>query len=179
MENFPPEPSNVHRGRPKQNGVRTCDLPPREPAHDLQKLQTGHQEILRLLTAGMKPADIAREQGCVVATVLNLRKSTLGKEKLNELSADRDTHAMEMAQTLQHMSDYAIGVLDELLQPDIAPNIRFAASKDVMDRAGYGAVTRSLNMSTVVTSDDIEAVKRRVAELAEKEIKETIVEKES
>ncbi len=152
-------------GRPKQFGVLTKDMPPKEPVYDVQKLQSQHREMLRLLAAGYKVIEVARHLGVCITSVYKIRRSTLGSEKLAELQDSRDHSVADITEALRELAPSAISVLDACLQPDIPPSIRLAAAKDTLDRSGFGAVSKNVSLTGNVTSADIDNILDRVASM--------------
>lgn len=75
----------------------------------------------------------------------------------------------DFAQRLQALVPEALGKVAQIMRDGDDDRVELAAAKDILDRAGYGAVQRSLNVTVNISGVDvdqeIESMLARRAEL--------------
>lgn len=131
----------------------------------LKTLKDVHQEICRRTVAGQKNVEIAAELGITPQTVCNTTNSLLGGARVAELSAMRDAEVLEVQGKIAGMAETARQVMQDILEDEeVGKALRFSVAKDVLDRAGLGAVQKVQRVDTKLSVEDIEKMKARAAE---------------
>ena len=125
-----------------------------------------HREVMRLAVSGMKQTEIAYELGVTAAMVSYTLNSPIVKRQLDFMRAARDGEAIDVGKRISELAKQAVEVVGGLLNESL-PNIRLAAAKDVLDRAGYAPIKRiQAEVSTThFTSDEIASIKKRAREI--------------
>lgn len=123
---------------------------------------------MRRLVAGERPIEIASSLGMTTARLSIIMNSPIFKQELARLSTGADRGAIDVAGRIQETSIKAMEILESLLDGRAVDKgmTSFQQAKlaqDMLDRAGHGAVQKRqvAVMSTVLTPEDIEELKRR------------------
>ena len=123
---------------------------------------------MRRLVAGERPIEIASCLGMTTARLSIIMNSPIFKQELARLSTGADRGAIDVAGRIQETSIKAMEILESLLDGRAVDKgmTSFQQAKlaqDMLDRAGHGAVQKRqvAVMSTVLTPEDIEELKRR------------------
>jgi hypothetical protein len=123
-----------------------------------------HHEILRLAIMGHSRDEISEKVGCTPQTVTNTLNSRLGQEKLALLRAERDTSCTDVASAIRELAPRALEIMSEVMENGTTPaGVRLAASKDLLDRAGFAA-PKQVQVTSVtahLTHDEIKELKDR------------------
>jgi len=149
--------------------------------YQIQAIQEWHHQILRLAILGYKIGDIANERGCTTATVSNVLNSELGKRQLSVMQGATDATAVDVAAEIRKLAPRALARLEEILiKPDVPDKLVVDVSKDILDRAGYGAakVIQGQFIHGHLTKQDIEDLKRRADEIDVSHAIESVIEGE-
>jgi hypothetical protein len=129
--------------------------------YNLQKMNQLHHEILRRIVLGQKDKDIAESVGCTSATVKYTRESPVVKRKLEIMMGARDSSVLEVRKRIQNLAPLALHKLEEILADDKASeSVRMKVAQDLLDRAGYDAVTKTMDL-TKFGEDRINEIKKR------------------
>jgi hypothetical protein len=140
--------------------------------YNLQKLHAVHREVIRLRASGMTQVDIANELGMTIAFVSLVVNSELGKIAMEELQSRMDEETIEVGVALQRNAKAAEqflgGIVTGAEQNGISPALRARVCMDQLDRAGFGKITKNLNvdMAGTITAEEIAEIKaegRRMA----------------
>lgn len=132
-------------------------------SYELEKLWPIHREILRRSFVGQKNVDIARALGVTTAMVSYTLNCELGKRQLARMQRDGHSNVVDISERLAEISPQALGVIEETINdPDEAKKLRTDLAKDVLDRAGFGAVKKFQGQvaNAIITSEDIADMKR-------------------
>ena len=132
-----------------------------------------HHEIARLLVLGMKGPEIAEKVGVSAQTVSNVRNSPVVQEKLAILHAARDAGTIDLAREIADLAPMALKRVKEVLETGKVLGKEANAAtilkeaNGLLDREMGKAIQRvdSRNMTAHITIDDLEAIKKRAAEL--------------
>ena len=141
-------------------------LPGKPRKQDVKHLWDQHHSILRMLAAGMRAADIARELDVHVATVSNVRNSPLAKEQLGFLHASADIKTIDVMGKIREILPKCLEVLEEVIDnPSASDAIRTKNALALLDRGGFGP-SRNVNVSgehvvAHLSADQIERIKQR------------------
>jgi predicted transcriptional regulator len=141
-------------------------LPETHKPYQIEQMWDLHHEILRLSLMGNKQIDIANHLGVSPVMVSYTLRSPIAARQLECMHADRDKKAIKVAEEIQKLAPIAIQVMGELLDNEL-PNIKMAAAKDILDRAGHAAVQRIKAdvQHTHFTSDEISEIKQRAKDI--------------
>lgn len=132
--------------------------------YNLKKMNQLHHEIVRRIVLGQKDVDIADALGCTPATVKYTRESPVVKEKLSIMMGARDSSVMEIRERIQKLTPLALAELEKMLIDDnVSAAIRTKIAQDLMDRAGFTPVHKTLDVGKY-TESKIEEIKRRARE---------------
>lgn len=132
--------------------------------YNLQKLNQKHLEIIRLLAVGMKDHEIADELDCSKAMVKYTKESPVAQRKIELLKGKRDSSAVDIRKRIQAMAPIALDKYQEILEKEeVSESVRSKVAADVLDRAGYNPVNKTLDVGKY-TEDKIEDLKRRARE---------------
>lgn len=146
----------------KQRGRRITG--PVRKVHDFSNLNEKQHEILNLTSLGLNRQQIAQAMEVTPQTVSNVTNSSLGKEKLSLLRGTRDANTLDTLERIQGLTEKALDVYDEIFEEDGVPrNLKLHAAKDVLDRAGFGAVKKIdlRSISGRLSEEDIKELKER------------------
>jgi hypothetical protein len=83
--------------------------------YDVTRIWESHNEIIRLLVAGVSPTAIARTLNITTQTVSNVRNSPLAQQRISELAAQRDAEAIDIAKRVAEIAPLAVDVLKKHL----------------------------------------------------------------
>jgi len=111
---------------------------------------------------GMRGNDIAAFLGMSPSRVSIVKNSILGKHKLEDLCERADEEAIDVMGRIREMAPKALEVLNGLLEDTM---LDARVQKDVafglLDRAGFSAVHKNVNVNAPVTPEYIEELKKR------------------
>ena len=139
------------------------------PAQPLTHLWERHKEIMRRLVAGDRQVDIAKDMKMTQGRMSIICNSPAFKTQLERLSIGADNNALCVQDRVTALSDDAMSVLENVLQQGETMNVplklQVDVAKDIMDRAGHGAVKKSITASATLTADDLDEMRLREAKV--------------
>jgi len=104
---------------------------------NIDKLRDGQQEILRLLSTGMKPKTISLLLDCHIQTVSNVRQSTLGKALTAMLHTERNITIAKTAERVDALAPMAAGIFEEIMTNENEdPSLQYRAARDTLKANG-------------------------------------------
>ena len=133
-------------------------------AQPITHLWERHREIIRRLVAGDMQVDIARDMEMTQGRLSIICNSPAFKSELQRLSAGADDNARDVSARIKELSIDAMTILENaILDPagNIPIRLKTDIARDVMDRAGFGAVKKMQVTDVHLTSDDIADLRRR------------------
>lgn len=140
-------------------------LPTNNRIYEIVKIQDNHREILRRLTLGQLAVDIARDLGCTTSVVSYVRNSQLGKAELTSLQNGRDQSVTDLTQQIKDTAPEAFETLLELRRDMDTPRaIRARVAFDHLDRAGHGAIKKTMEFRVGMTPEQLADIKQRAKE---------------
>lgn len=124
--------------------------------YELTYLWGIHREIVRLAATGLRHNVIAATLGVSEVMVSYTLNSSIVKQELERVHAERDASAADVGGVLRGMAQEAAEKLGEHMRSG-ASHISLAASRDILDRAGYPAVKQTQVLGAVahLTADEI------------------------
>jgi len=129
--------------------------------YTLQKMNQMHHEIVRRIVLGQKDHEIADAIGCTKATVKYTRESPVVKQKLEIMMGARDASVLEVRKRINSLAPLALQQLEEMMIDETASDAtRTKIAQDLLDRAGYNPVAKSMDL-TKFTQDKMEEIKKR------------------
>lgn len=138
--------------------------------YNVTRLRERHDEILRRILLGQENTKIAKELGITPQTVSNVRNSELARAKLTIMAQARDSDSVEVAKTIQEVAPKALKTLTTLIErtnstleedKTAVPTVHATnVARDILDRAGHGAVNKSLSLTKELDDNDIEIMKK-------------------
>jgi hypothetical protein len=110
----------------------------RVPEQPLTHMWERHNEVARRLALGERQTDIAQEMGFSKSRLSIISNSPLMKERVSELSSDRDEATGQILRQLEDMRPAAIRALKDTLENDESLNqsLRVRVAETVLDRTG-------------------------------------------
>lgn len=128
-----------------------------------------YQEIARRIVLGQKNVEIANDLGVTPAMISYVRNSPIVQERINKLQAAADGDAVSVSRRIKALAPQALDLIEQLIvkgkveQETIPAKVRAEFAKDMLDRAGHGAVKeiKASHLHGHFTSDDIEKLKAR------------------
>lgn len=133
-------------------------------SQSLTKISDSHQEILRLLTAGMKPKNIAVSLGVHPQTVINIRNSDLGKAVLQMLHAERNVTISKTAERLDALVPQAAEIFEETLyDPKADPSLQYRIARDLLKGRGGLLVEQKTvgHAHAYLSKDEVDGLKKK------------------
>ena len=136
-----------------------------------------HQEIIRRIVRGEKPTEVAAAVGMTKAWVSTCIHSPILRKRIEQLQGEADEKAVDIRTRLLEISDSALDVLENIVKKqndanDAPLNLRASVAKDLLDRAGYGAVKRveSKNLHAHLNAQDIDEIVKRASSVDLKDV---------
>lgn len=143
-------------------------LPHGDRRYQISHMWDTHHEIVRLAACGAKEVDIASILGVTPQMVSYTLNSAIVKRQLSLLRAARDVESIDVAKRIQEIALTAVEKMAQLVEsPD--EKVALPACRDILDRAGHGAVKKMQvdSRSMVFTPEDLIEIKARARELAQ------------
>lgn len=135
--------------------------------YEVVRLRERHEEICRLIAAGMENSDIARHLGVTPQNVSDVRNSKVAQEKIEIFRAARDADTVSVARTIQQVAPQALKILTETVRrtnerlmndKNEMPNVKeINVAKDLLDRAGHNVVNKNINVN-----EDLDSMEKRI-----------------
>ena len=103
-----------------------------------------HYEILRLASLGMKPGDIAAQQGVTKREVNGVIGSELGRAELARLNDLADVECVDVMQEIKAIAPAAVELHKRIIDgtEDASVALRAKVAGEILDRAGYGRTSK-------------------------------------
>ena len=138
-------------------------VPGKEIAQPLTHLWERHKEIMRRLVAGDRQVDIARDMEMTQSRMSIICNSPAFKTQLERLSLGADNNALDVQDRVTALSSDAMSVLEDVLQngENLPKKLQVEVAKDIMDRAGHGAVKKTATITATLGADDIAEMRKR------------------
>ena len=164
-------------GRPAGN--------PKDRKYEIENMWEHHHEILRRLTVGQSPGEIAHALGITTQTVSNIRNSEVGVIELAILKHGRDEETVDIGEMIRKEARESFLFLrrirlgDEEMPATLAQKIHIA--ERMMDADSDTAKVHRLEGKTVhahLTLEEIDDIKRCAREAEVTAIAEGAVEAE-
>ena len=148
---------------------------------NLKRIRNIHKEIVRLAMLGAKNTAIADELGVTARLVHMVLSNPIIKEEMSKMQLQADTDTVDIAEQIHSGSKEAVVLLNKVIRGDEGDadiRTRVNAAQDLLDRAGYGKITKVQGRIQHGYSGQIgiEAIKRRAREVGI--INGTIVEED-
>ena len=145
-------------------------VPGKEISQPLTHLWERHKEIMRRLVAGDRQVDISRDMQMTQSRMSIICNSPAFKTQLERLSMGADNNALDVQDRVTALSSDAMSVLEDVLQngEGVPKKLQVDVARDIMDRAGHGAVKKTATITATLGADDIaEMHKRRERTISE------------
>lgn len=128
---------------------------------DILKLRDHQQEILRLISTGMKPKAIAMTLGIHVQTVVNARNSDLGQAMLQMLHSERNITISKTTERIDALAPLAVDVFEKIMvDENIDISIQHRAARDTLKAAGIMVDHKKVDHG-YLTSDEVRDLKSK------------------
>lgn len=138
----------------------------REPIIRRKRARPRHMIVRALYQAGWKVNEIAAEMGytaSAISIILNSRHPELvaqDEKSRKRVEANVEDLMLRFRMEAKKSLDALIFVRDQ--DEDVAQ--KRMAARDILDRAGYGVVKKSINLNTSVPADQLAEVVDRIGE---------------
>jgi hypothetical protein len=146
----------------------TPNMDPPRKQWEVRKLYDDHQEIVRLAVLGTSVTEIAKRLGKTTQSITMVLDSAIVKDQIATMQAVRDVECIDVAREIKEFAPTCLSLLQDVVRGTgdgeaASINLRVATSKDMLDRAGYGAVKKFQGQIAqgVFTKEDIEELKNR------------------
>lgn len=124
------------------------------------KLSPLHEEILRRLSLGFRNKDVAIQMNVTPATIINVKYSKLGREKLRILSYARDQQTKILFDRVADIGPIAADVAEEiLLDSEASANVRSRLAVDVLAMNGVSTSGKK-DSSATLTPQQLDELKQ-------------------
>lgn len=142
-------------------------VPGKEISQPLTHLWERHREIMRRLIAGDRQVDIAKDMNMTQGRMSIICNSPAFKNELERKSLGADSNALDVQNRVTALSIDAMSVLEDVLQngEDLPKKLQVEVAKDIMDRAGHGAVKKTATLNATLTAEDLEEMRSRSAKV--------------
>jgi len=150
-------------------------LPELRRSHpQIHYLTERHRELARRVVAGQKPSEAARDMGITTPWVSTCLSSPIMKDHVEQLRERADENAVGVSKRIQNLSVEAMGVFERILRNNVTDKegkdvvvplgLQTSVAKDVLDRAGHGAIRRTETKAVhaYLTSDDVDEMRERI-----------------
>lgn len=120
---------------------------------DVEDLWSTHREVARLSVMGFKQQQIAERLGMTVLGVGQILKNPTVRNHIKTMNEVRDVKAVDVGQQLKGLASLAASKIEQILsieEEEPSPSmltIQLSAAKDVLDRAGFGAIRKSATVA--------------------------------
>ena len=133
--------------------------------YQIQSIWDQHHSILQRLLLGQRSKDIAAELGCTEAMVSYTKNSTLVQRQLSIMRGARDAEILDCAIQLKQRVGKALEVLDDTLENENFPALRYKAASDILDRE-VPKVSRFEGITARLSREDISRLTNRAITVA-------------
>ena len=132
----------------------------------ISTLWDSHREICRRLALGEKATDIAQALGVTPAMISYTRNSKAAKDQIAILRGAMDADTIDLGIRIQKFAPIALQLLEDIIEgngdgKDASITIRAHHADKYLDRAGYSPIKKVATIGTLLTREDIEAIKER------------------
>ncbi len=123
--------------------------------YGIKAMKARHYEIARRLILGQSQGEISRELGVTESWLSMICNSPLFKVVLGRLNEARDRDTLDVAKQLSEAAINAVEIEERIMYTSTSEKVKMAAAQDIMDRAGFGRVTKSLNVTAHVDTSSM------------------------
>jgi len=140
--------------------------------YEIKRLWQRNHEIVNLAARGFKNTEIAEILNITPATVSSTLNSELGMKKLSKLRKARDNEAEKITEKIRILTNKAFQVYHQIFDDESGEcslmDKKALADTITLELSGLRAPTKiqSQSIHTVLTKDEIEALKKRGIEAA-------------
>lgn len=133
------------------------------------------------MVLGERTCQIAEDIGMSESRLSIIINSPLFKLEIKRLEEMRDNDVGDVTQTLRELSPIALEVVERTMHRSPSPRLRFDAAESILDRAGYGKVSKAeVRVSGgVVTANLSDIELRKLVEQRVNKLQNEIQEKEA
>lgn len=134
-----------------------------EKEYSLAKMRDHQQEILRLLSTGMKPHVIAKILDIHPQTVSNVRNDPLAQAMLGMLHAERNITISKTAERVDALAPLAAEIFEDIMTDDDADqSLQYRVARDTLKANGILVETKKIiGDSPYLTGDEVTDLKDR------------------
>lgn len=140
----------------------------------IKELNDRHHAIIRMHVLGYSQTEISNALRISQTTVCHVLQNSAVREKIDDLRTQLDNGTEDMAKAIQGLAPSALRVMQDALEgvnrvtldgtetvTVIKPKERLTAARDILDRSGHGAVSRSEVATMHLTPDELQEIRER------------------
>lgn len=131
-------------------------------APQIKQLREGHHRVARLLATGLKAVEVSAITGYTQCRISILKKDPAFSELLEFYREREDARTIDIQEMLGDLSATGLTILRERLEEDpdsISHKTLLDIAQLSLDRTGHGPVTKSANISVMLSQEDLDAIK--------------------
>ena len=141
---------------------------PTVKTYELKHIRPRHREIARRLVLGESVKQISIDLGMSAHALYLITNSDLFKLELKRLEEQRELETVNIAHQLEEIAPQALDTLEKTMHTADDDKLRVSCAKDLLDRAGYGAVQKNVNVNIDTSNLSLEAKRKLLAERIQK-----------
>ena len=140
-----------------------------ERSYEVKEIWYQHNEIIRLIVLGYGNGEIAEMTGYTPQTISNIRNSPIVRERVDELMHGADTRMLDIQARVREFEPIALEHLERIILGEVegvSPALRAKTCENYLARGGHGPVQKLSSVSTSLSREDIEELKRQAKNVA-------------
>ena len=135
------------------------------PRREVYAVTERWREVARMVVLGVKSNEIAATLNITPASVSGILRQPATVQYIEELRASRDDSTADVHERIVACADNAVDFLERAVKgkADISPSLQMKAALAILDRAGYPAATKNINVGLQphLSAADIEEMRQR------------------
>lgn len=138
--------------------------------YEPKKVHEKYREMARLHVLGLNNKEIAETLNVSHVTVGYAINYPAAQEVIKHLRDLRDHNTAEVTRRIQGMVPKVLDTFNEMLDEETTPaSVKATLGKDLLDRAGFGAVKKvqTHNTELILTAEDMKKIHARAAEIVD------------
>ena len=152
---FVPAREFTDRRFARANGRKRANPP-------IRALWDKHHEVIRLIVLGKTNVEIAKLLGCTKENISTIRNEPLVQAQVASLTSQADAEIVDIAKRISEIAPKAIDKLEQVLDSsETNAALQVTVARDLLDRAGHGAVKQHQVVSTHLSKEDLSEIKNR------------------
>lgn len=122
--------------------------------HVAENLYVRHYKIIQLHMTGMKDIDVARQLNITPQTVQNTLASPIVRSIVQRMIEDQNMDVLDSVKRFKELMPVALQVAEDILTAkDASYGVKAKVAMGIMDRNGFGPVTRNFTSTAIYNGD--------------------------